>query len=386
MRLTLITATLVALLLPVGLAQADTWIEDFAVISDIVPGENTVIMVTVGYDFTSQVQLNPGIFSFEADDWIVETLDPVNGKGTENYTLEFPTPSEDGEYYYQANVWYTKNSRWFFDGVDAAHNFTIHVGEEDITQIEEFVSILQISKPESLNISSRVDLNITIHHSYINLTEISINVHNSESEIIAEEFDSLEGVGTRNYHLSFISPSEAGIYTYRIDVESETVNSSIATSQVFSIETIDDEEEDIPQIEEYVNIFELTTPESLNVSSTVDLNMIIQHSFINWTAVRVYVQNATSEIIFEESESWSGEGAEDYSLSFVAPSEAGTYSYTVYIESVSNSSIASSQGFEIETIAPIVEPSPSRGIPVYILVPVILVVAFVVYQYGIKED
>jgi hypothetical protein len=237
-----------------------------------------------------------------------------------------------------------------------------------------------------LNISSSVDLNITIHHSCIKLTEISINVHNSESEIIAEEFDLLEGVGTRDYQLSFISPSEAGIYTYRIDVESENVASSITTSQVFSIETIDNEEEDIPQIEEYVNIVELTLPESLNGSSMVNLNIIIQHSFINWTSVRVYVQNATAEIIFEESESWTGDGAEDYSLSFVAPSEAGTYSYTVYIESVSNSSIASSQGFEIETIAPIVEPPPSRGIPVYIMVPIILVVAFVVYQYGIKED
>ena len=82
--------------------------------SDTVPGENTIVMVTGGYDFSSQVQLNPGIFSFATDDWIIETLDPVNGQGSENYTLEFPTPEEDGVYYYQANVWYTKNNRWFF--------------------------------------------------------------------------------------------------------------------------------------------------------------------------------------------------------------------------------------------------------------------------------
>ena len=233
-----------------------------------------VIMVTVGYDFTSQVQLNPGIFSFEADDWIVDTFDLVQGTGAENYTLEFPTPSEDGEYYYQANVWYTKNNRWFFDGVEATHNFTIRVGTEDIPQIEEYVSIMELAKPESLNISSSVDLNITIHHSYNNVTDISVNIRNTDSDIIAEDFDSLEGVGTE----------------------------------------------------------------------------------------------------------W-------YSLSFIAPSEAGQYSYTVNIEpTTSNSSITTSQGFSIETISPIIEPPPPRGVPVYIIVPIILVLAFVVYKYGIKKD
>lgn len=82
----LITFILVTLFAPIGFAQAETWIEDFAITSDIVPGENTVVMITVGYDFTSQVQLNPGIFSFEADDWIVDDFYPVSGKGTENYT------------------------------------------------------------------------------------------------------------------------------------------------------------------------------------------------------------------------------------------------------------------------------------------------------------
>lgn len=67
---------------------------------------------------------------------------------------------------------------------------------------------------------------------------------------------------TRDYWLSFIAPSEVGIYTYRVDVESETAYSSIATSQSFSIETIGAGEEDSPQIEEYVNIAELTTQES----------------------------------------------------------------------------------------------------------------------------
>ena len=101
LRLTLTTVLLAALFIPVGIIHADTWIEDF----------------------TSQVQLNLAIFSFIADDWIVDLLDPVTGKGTENYTLEFPTPSEDGLYYYQINVWYTRNSKWYYDGDTAAQNF-----------------------------------------------------------------------------------------------------------------------------------------------------------------------------------------------------------------------------------------------------------------------
>ena len=385
-KLTLITVILVALLLPVGLVQADTWIEDFVILSDTVPGENTSVMVTVGYDFSSQVQLNPGIFSFAADDWIVEILDPVNGQGSENYTLEFPTPEDDGVYYYQANVWYAKNNKWFFDGTAAAQNFTIQVGGEVTPQIEEFVSIMSISKPESVNVSSNIDMNITIQHSYQNLTEVSINIENADSEIIAEDFDSLEGVGSKIYQLSFASPNEAGLFVYTVNIDSETTTSTISASQGISIETIGDEEEDIPQIDEFLNIVELTTPESLNVSSTVNLNIILQHNFINWTEISIYIHNADSEIIVEETDSLNGVGTEEYSLSYIAPIEAGQHSYTVYVESEISNSTESSQEFSIETIAPIVEPPPPKRTPSYIIAPVILALAFLVYRYAIKKD
>lgn len=386
MRLTLITIIITALLLPVGLVQADTWIENFSVISDIIPGENTEVLVTVGYDFTSQVQLNPSIFSFEADDWIVDLLDPVIGTGTENYTLEFPTPIADGEYFYQANVWYTRNNRWYYDGNAAAYNFTIQVGDQDIPQIEEYVNILGISKPESLNISSSVDLNITIQYSYTNLTEVSINVHNSESEIIAEEFDSLEGVDTRDYQLSFIAPSEAGTYSYTVNIDSETANSTIGTSQGFSIDTIATGGEDIPPIEESLNIVEFTIPDTLNVSSTVGINMILQHSFINWTSVTVYVKTDTSNIIVEESDSLAGEGTKEYSLSFTAPSESGSYVYSLCIESEAPIQIVICQEFEIETVAPVVEPEPTEGKTDYFVVLILLGLAIMVSRYVIKKD
>ena len=50
-KLTLKIVTLVALLLPLGLVQADTWIEDFAIQSNTVPGENMIVMVTVDMIF-----------------------------------------------------------------------------------------------------------------------------------------------------------------------------------------------------------------------------------------------------------------------------------------------------------------------------------------------
>ena len=37
MRLTLITVSIVALFLPLGIVQADTWIEDFAIVSEGAP-------------------------------------------------------------------------------------------------------------------------------------------------------------------------------------------------------------------------------------------------------------------------------------------------------------------------------------------------------------
>ena len=131
----------------------------------------------------------------------------------------------------------------------------------------------------------------------------------------------------------------------------------------------------------------MTTPDSLNVSSTVNLNIILQHSFINWTEISIYVHNADSEIRVEETDSLAGVGTEEYSLSFIAPSEAGQHFYTVYVESeISNSTVSTSQEFSIETIAPIVEPPPPKRTPSYIIAPVILVLAFLVYRYAIKKD
>ena len=91
------------------------------------------------------------------------------------------------------------------------------------------MSILSISKPESANVSSSVDMNITIQHSYLNLTEVSIIVKNADSEIIVEETDSLTGVGTEEHNLSFIAPSEAGQHFYTVYVESEISNSTVST-------------------------------------------------------------------------------------------------------------------------------------------------------------
>jgi hypothetical protein len=247
MRLMFLTLILMCYLLPVGLAHADeTWIEGFALESEIIPGENVTVSITVGYEFNSEVQLNPGIFSFYEDEWIVDAFYPIVGSGVENYTLEFPLPDSDGDYVYQANVWYIKNDRWFFDGIQAAHNFSIHIGAVNETVIEEYANILEHSAPNTVNASTYIEVFVLTDFSFVNETEVSINIRNMGNMIVSEEFDFLLDQGERNYTLTMMVPDEAGDYSYDLSIEKVEINLTLLASRSFLVEVLALPEPDEP--------------------------------------------------------------------------------------------------------------------------------------------
>lgn len=123
------------------------------------------------------------------------------------------------------------------DGVSATYNFTIQIGEENTPVVEDYLEITSYSAPTSLNVSSSVNMSITIDYRYLNETEFSINVRDTSSEILAEEFDSLVGENTKTYNVSFPAPENDGVYLYTINVEDETRNSTLVDKMGFSIKT-----------------------------------------------------------------------------------------------------------------------------------------------------
>ena len=59
-----LTILMLVLMSPTGFAHADSAIiDDFSIQSEIVQGENVTVTITVSYDFTSDAELKPGVFS-----------------------------------------------------------------------------------------------------------------------------------------------------------------------------------------------------------------------------------------------------------------------------------------------------------------------------------
>ena len=233
----LVLIFMIIIITPIGVGHADsTRIEEFSVISEVIPGENISVAITVNYDFSSNTEINPGIFSFEADDWIVDEIDPVSGSDTVVYTMEFPAPLEDGTHLYQANVWYKIDDTWFFDGVAATYNFTIQIGDINGTASQDYANIIDLSTPVSVDISSPVNVTMILDYSLVNETEYSLNIRDSNSEIISEEFLSISGSDQKKYNLTFTSSDTDGNYSYTINLEYEFENSSLVDSKLFSIE------------------------------------------------------------------------------------------------------------------------------------------------------
>lgn len=223
-----------SLFIPIIYAQSGAWIEKFSITSDVVPGENVTTSVIVGYSFTNQVELNPGIFSFAADDWIVDDYRTVTGSGNETFTLEFPVPEAEGVHLYQANVWYIKSGSWYFDGSVAAWNFTI--GDENVTTSLDFLNIVDVNTPLEVNISSQIEVEVFIEYSIVSEGDYSIRIRDETGETLGEEYDVLSGESASNYTLLMNTPDVDGTYTYAVVVEAALgENSTIIASSSFNI-------------------------------------------------------------------------------------------------------------------------------------------------------
>ncbi len=234
-KLALLALICIGLVIPLASARDDgAWIEDFEFTVGPFSGDNVTTTVTVGYQFDSDVEINPGIFSFDLDDWIIEELRTVDGSGNETFTLVFPAPDENGTHLYQANVWYVKQGSWYFDGSEAAFNFTI--GDENATLITDYITITEVGTPSETNTTTTVDVKVFLNYSITNESDYSISVINQATETLGEEFDVLLGEGAANYTLSILTPEIEGLHSFSIRVESFTgENGTVVAETGFDI-------------------------------------------------------------------------------------------------------------------------------------------------------
>lgn len=222
-----------------GVTYADSAvIDDFSIQSEIVQGEDVSVAVTISYDFTSETTLNPGIFSFEIEDWIVEEMSPASGSNTVVYVFEFPTPTEDGVHQYQANVWYIVDDEWFIDGAAATHNFTITIGELNTSSPVYHAEILEYDVPVKVDPSSQVNVSITIGYEFPDENEVRLMVMDQNSEIINEMLSLLSGTNQKDYGLTILTPDTPGEYAYSINMEYESNNLTQMRTKEFSLNVL----------------------------------------------------------------------------------------------------------------------------------------------------
>ncbi len=242
-KLSLLTILMLAIVIPTGFTYADSAvIDEFSIQSKIIQGENISVAITVSYDFTTDAELNPGIYSFESEDWIVDEIMTASGSDTVVYVLEFPAPMEDGTHLFQANVWYVVDDKWFIDGVDATHNFTITIGELNTSIPVNQAEIIYVITPENVDASSLVKVSLVLGYEFPNEAEIRLYVLDPESEIVSEEYSSLSGTNQTEYVLTLLTPETPGEYAYSINVEFESSNVTQVRKQDVNIIVIAPEE------------------------------------------------------------------------------------------------------------------------------------------------
>jgi len=94
-------------------------------------GESLNVELTVDYEFTESTEVSPGIWDVVAEEWLGETSEVLEGKGSRSYDFDLTAPSEEMDWALEASVFYKSEGKWVHDEADWAESLVIQVIELD---------------------------------------------------------------------------------------------------------------------------------------------------------------------------------------------------------------------------------------------------------------
>jgi len=94
-------------------------------------GASVTVELTVSYAFTVPTEMSPGIYDSEAEAWIEEVYDTLQGEGTKTYSFELTAPDEEVSWSLEVGVWYYMDEEWTHDEEGYAEAFEIAVTVEE---------------------------------------------------------------------------------------------------------------------------------------------------------------------------------------------------------------------------------------------------------------
>ncbi|MBT3285034.1 hypothetical protein HN807_11620 [Candidatus Bathyarchaeota archaeon] len=202
------------LVIPHTSAQlSGAWVQDVRYESDINPGEIVSVNVTIGYLFDEEVEISPGIYSRELEDWVVNDFAQVTGTGESSYILEFPAPGISGSHEFEANVYYFIEGNWYNLGMGAVQNMTLEVMGTVTSLFEYNAEIEEVLLPETLGLNENYQLEVTVSYDFDEETDIVLIVTDPNSgNVIVETQDTLDGSGSNDYSFNMTTPSIYGVY------------------------------------------------------------------------------------------------------------------------------------------------------------------------------
>jgi len=190
--------------------------------SEIGTGETFTVTITVDYDFSEPTEISPGIYDPAADEWIAEEYDTLEGRGTKTYSFELTAPEEETTWALEASVWYHLEGEWTHNEEEYSDAF-----EVEITGAYVFsAKLVEVEAPSTVQAGEDVTIELTVSYDFSEPTEVSPGIYDpATDELIAEEYDTLEGKGTKAYSFDLTAPSEektweleASVY-YKVDEE-----------------------------------------------------------------------------------------------------------------------------------------------------------------------
>jgi hypothetical protein len=99
--------------------------------SEVYAGEIFTVEFTVSYEFTVPTEMSPGIWDVEAETWIVDEYETLEGEGTQTYSFELTAPEEETTWSLEAAVWYNLEDWWTHSEEGYGEAFEVSVVEEE---------------------------------------------------------------------------------------------------------------------------------------------------------------------------------------------------------------------------------------------------------------
>ncbi len=193
---------------------ADAWIEDVDYTENVEPGGLIIVNISVGWEFSSDTTIGPGIYNLGQEYYEVEVEDTVSGTGSNTYTLEFEAPFTLGLQDYLAETPYWSGEDWVW-GNESRFYFSVRVGDPIVGIFE----ITDLQYPSSVRPGAEISIKVIIDYELSNTTEVACGVTSlNTTEILAASIITLSGQGTRTFNMDFLAPQSEGTYNHYVSV------------------------------------------------------------------------------------------------------------------------------------------------------------------------